>query len=100
MRPSGTAPLATSPRDAESPRTSSVSEAVNTEDWTHLDDADPPVNPGFDVSAYDEAFLAAEHEMQRQLADGDPPPPALAPDDLRSMADAILTQAQGPDVPV
>ncbi len=67
-------------------------------DWTHLDESDAPVDPGFDFSVYDDAFLSAERTVQQQLAAGDPPPTGLAPDDLRAMIDAIRAEPRKPDV--
>ena len=67
-------------------------------DWTHLDESDSPVDPGFDFSVYDDAFLSAERTLKQQLAAGDPPPAVLTPDDLRAMIDAIRAEAPKPDV--
>ncbi len=33
-------------------------------DWTHLDQSDAPVDPGFDFSVYDDAFLSAERTLK------------------------------------
>ena len=41
-------------------------------DWTHLDESDPPVDPGFGFSEFDDAFLSAERTLKQQLAAGDP----------------------------
>ena len=71
---------------------------MGSRDWTHLDESDPPVDPGFDHSEYDEAFLSAEHRLRQQLAAGDPPPAALTPDDLRAMIDVIPADSRKPDV--
>ena len=67
-------------------------------DWTHLDGSDPPVDPGFDFSVYDDAFLSAERTLKQQLAAGHPPPAALTPDDLRAMIDALRAEPPEPDV--
>ncbi len=61
-------------------------ETMGSGDCTHLDESGPPVDPGLDFSAYDDAFVFAERAVQ-QLADGDPQPIGLAPDDLRAMID-------------
>lgn len=66
-------------------------------DWTHLDESDAPVDPGFDFSAYDDAFLSAERTLKQQLAAGEPPPSGLTPDDLRAMIDAIRAESGGQD---
>ena len=66
-------------------------------DWTHLDESDPPVDPGFDFSVYDDAFVSAERRVQRQIAAGDPPPAALGPDDLRAMIDELRAESGSPD---
>ena len=67
-------------------------------DWTHLDESDPPVDPGFDFSEYDDAFLSAERTLKQQLAAGDPPPAGLTPDDLRARIDALRADSRKPDL--
>ena len=67
-------------------------------DWTDLDQSDAPVDPGFDFSVYDGAFLSAERTLRQQLAAGDPPPAGLTPDDLRAMIDATRAEPPKPDV--
>ena len=67
-------------------------------DWTHLDESDTPVDPGFDFSVYDDAFLSAERTVQQQLSAGNPPPAGLTPDDLRAMIDAMRVDSRKPDV--
>ena len=71
---------------------------MGSRDWTHLDETDPPVDPGFDVSEYDEAFLSAERTLKQQLAAGNSPPAGLTPDDLRAMIDAMRADSRKPDV--
>jgi len=66
-------------------------------DWTHLDESDPPVDPGFDFSVYDDAFLSAERTLKQQIAAGDPPPAWLTPDDLRARIDAMRAEFGSPD---
>lgn len=66
-------------------------------DWSHLDESDAPVDPGFDFSVYDDAFLSAERTLQRQLASGEPPPVALGPDDLRAMIEALRAESGDQD---
>lgn len=55
-------------------------------DWTHLDKSDSPVDPGFNYSVYEDAFLSAERTVQQQLAAWDPPPNGLTPEDLHTLA--------------
>ena len=98
MGTGGAEPPAVTQGGAESMRDPSMRSSVSSGDWTHLDEVDPPVDPGFDFSVYDHAFLAAERDAREQLAAGEPPPPGLEPDDLRAMADAILAQARKPGV--
>ncbi|MDE0369262.1 MAG: hypothetical protein OXI84_03885 [bacterium] len=62
---------------------------MGSRDWTHLDESDPPVDPGFDFSEYDDAFLSAERSLKQPLAAGETPPAALTPDDLRAMIEAM-----------
>lgn len=71
---------------------------MGSKDWTHLDESDPPVDPGFDYSEYDEAFMSAERTLKQQLAAGGPVPPALTPDDLRAKIDAMRADSKKPDV--
>ena len=66
-------------------------------DWSQFDESDAPVDPGFDFSVYDDAFLSAERTVRRQLASGEPPPVALGPDDLRAMIEAIRAESGGRD---
>ncbi|MDE0168844.1 MAG: hypothetical protein OXK16_14670 [bacterium] len=66
-------------------------------DWSRLDESDAPVDPGFDFSVYDDAFLSAERTLQRQLASGEPPPVALGPDDLPAMIEALRAESGGRD---
>ena len=66
-------------------------------DWGHLDGSDAPVDPGFDFSVYDDAFLSAERTVQRQVASGEPPPVALGPDDLHAMIEALRAESEGRD---
>jgi len=70
---------------------------VGSGDWSHLDESDAPVDPGFDFSVYDDAFLSAERTLQRQLASGEPPPVALGPDDLRAMIEALRAESGDQD---
>ena len=51
-------------------------------DWTHLDESDPSVDPGFDFSVYDGVFLSIE----QQLAAGDLLLAGLTRDELHAMA--------------
>ena len=67
---------------------------MSSVDWTHLDETDPPVDPGFDFSVYDDAFQSAERKVEQQLVAGDPLPAGLAPDDSRSMVEAIRAEAR------
>ena len=35
-----------------------------SEDWSRFDGSDAPVDPGFDFSVYDDAFLSAERTVR------------------------------------